>query len=508
MKFADFTEKLIERWPVCGLAGRRRIETTVREITADNVKEVVGNALAIHSVNAGEITYLYNYYKGIQDIQFKKKVVRTEINNRVCVNRANEIVTFKTAYFLSEPIQYISHGGNQKVSKEVYKLNEYMRAVNKEARDKEIVDWMHICGIGERFVFQEKNWDPQSSGSPFDVYTIDPRDAFVIYSARIGKKPLAGVILQTDDEGNPYATVYTKDKVFEVTDDMVTEAPHVLGGVPLIEYENNSARMGAFESVISILNNINTLESSAVDAIEDFVNGFDVFQNCEINDGDYSKLSIGGNAVMVKTTVPGMEAKVYRVTSEISQSGVQSRVDDLTDAYLTICGMPNRNGGSSTSDTGTAVIFRDGFAEAESRAADTQILFKRSEMEFDKIVLNICRTRNALRLNIGEIEPDFPRAKLSNLQTKVQVLCEMLNQPKIHPKYAFSTCGVFDDSEEAYRVSAEHYEEYLADKEETLLKEAQRETAETIRDGGQGDQATDEEDGQAVGANAEQPSEG
>ena len=51
-----------------------------------------------------------------------------------------------------------------------------------------------------------------------------------------------------------------------------------------------------------------------------------------------------------------MEAKVYRIASELNQTNTQTIVDDLEDAYLTICGMPNRNGGSSTSDTGQAVF--------------------------------------------------------------------------------------------------------------------------------------------------------
>ena len=41
-----------------------------------------------------------------------------------------------------------------------------------------------------------------------------------------------------------------------------------------------------------------------------------------------------------------MEAKVYRIASELNQTNTQTIVDDLQDAYLTICGMPNRNGGS------------------------------------------------------------------------------------------------------------------------------------------------------------------
>ena len=57
------------RFPTEGLTGRIKIKTPVREITKDNVREVLEKALALHAINAGQITYLYEYYKGNQDIR-------------------------------------------------------------------------------------------------------------------------------------------------------------------------------------------------------------------------------------------------------------------------------------------------------------------------------------------------------------------------------------------------------------------------------------------------------
>lgn len=466
----NYIVRQIDKLPKECLTGRRKIKTYKSKITDDNVLEILEQSLAVHSVNAAEIDYLWRYYKGEQDIRFKEKYVRENINEKVTVNRANEIVTFKSAFFLNEPIQYVSHGGDDRIFALVNQLNEYMRKADKESCDKSIVDWMHICGVGERLALRPD--DTEEPDAPFAIFSLDPRKAYVIYHDGIGEKPLAGVILGIDEDGKNYADVYTKDKHYLIKgDDVTVLSTPQYGGIPLVEYCNNDARMGVFESVISILNNINLLESNAIDSIEDFVNGFDVFQNCEIEDGSYSELSIGGKAVKIKTVVQGMEAKVYRVSSEINQSGVQSRVDDLTDAYLEICGMPNRNGGSSTSDTGAAVLLRDGWSEAASRAAETEVMFRKSEKQFDRIVLNICRNQRIEVPDLSQFEPEFPRGNLANMQSKVQVLCEMLNNPKIHPKYAFTVSGLFDDAEEAYKVSAEYYEEYQEAQEQKIQKE-------------------------------------
>lgn len=470
MLLENYAVKSISHWPVAGLIGRRKIKTTARKIDESNIRDVLSEALAEHQVNAGEIQYLWDVYRGKQDIQYKEKYVRESINNKVTVNRANEIVTFKTSFLLNEPITYISHGEDK--SEKIKDLNEFMRAEDKESKDKEIVDWMHICGLAERLVLP----DDVPDGAPYRVYTLDPREAFVIYSAGIGNEPMAGVILQMDEEKQWYATVYTANQCFTVTKDSVTAEGHILGGIPLVEYENNTARMGAFEAVLPILNAINQLESDAVDSVQDFVNGFDVFQNCDIDNGTYASLGIGGQAVKVKTVTQGMEAKVYRVASELSQSGVQQRVDDLTDSYLTICGMPNRNGGSSTSDTGQAVIFRDGWSEAESRAKDTEKLYIRSERQFLRIVLTICDATEPLGLELKDIGVNFARKSLNNLQSRFQCFMEGLGNSWVHPLDVYNAFGdIFGDKTAAYQRAVKWHDEQEAKNEERLDKELDNE---------------------------------
>ena len=468
----------ISCWPDDGLHGRHVAYTDRKTITPENVADVVGKAMVIHMRNVAETEYLYGYYRGRQDIRLKEKVVRPEINNKVMVNRANEIVTFKTAYLLGEPLQYVSNGGDDTVSAKVNRLNEFMRSESKDTKDKEIADWMHICGVGVRMVLPDE--EGEEDGSPVCIYTLDPRDAFVIYYSGVGHKPLAGVLRQWDEEGKPYQCVYTREWYFEIAGgEIKKQEARTIPYIPVIEYPNNDARMGAFEVVLPLLNAINTVESNRVDSIQDFVNAFDVFQNCEIDKNAYKSLSSGGMAVEIKGQ-PGMEAKVYRIASELNQTNTQTLVDDLYDTALTICGMPNRNGGSSTSDTGTAVIYRDGFAEAESRAKDTEKTFIRSEREFLRIVLYICRNTADLDLQLSDIKPEFTRKNLSNVQSKVQVLCEMLNNSKIHPKLAFQTCGVFGDSEEAYRISQEFYEEQQAALTRSLREEVNANSGGTV----------------------------
>lgn len=470
------------------LHGRRIATVPYTEITRENVVSALALTEPVYKKNAAEIDYLYKYYCGDQTILGKTKEVRPETNNIVLVNRANEIVTFKTAYLLNEPLQYISHGADDGVSEQVNRLNELMRMEDKSSQDKEIVDWMHIAGVGVRFVYPDPDYE--QDGAPFYIATLDPRTAYVIYGGSIRKKAIAGVIHIKDEDGNPFVYVYTQSTRFTVKDGTVTdEEPFPdLTRPPVIEYAANMPRLGAFEIVILILDAINRLESDSVDNVQDFVNAFDVFHNCEIGEA-YKDLNSGGKAIEIKTTVPGMDAKVYRVTSEINQGGVQTRIDDLTSSYLEICGMPSRSGnreGASTSDNVGSILYRNGWSESESRAKDTEKYFARSERDLLRVVLQICRnTIPDLKLELSDVEVNFARKSLSNMQSKIQGLIQLLENDYVHNHSAFQVFGdVFGDAEEAYRMGMEWHNQVHAEEEtdieaelENARKQAQQTTA-------------------------------
>ena len=139
-------------------------------------------------------------------------------------------------------------------------------------------------------------------------------------------------------------------------------------------------------------------------------------------------------------------------------------VDYLYQTVLTICGIPNRNGGSSTSDTGSAVLLRDGWSLAESRAKDSELMFKKAEKNVLKLVLNICRNiegtpDEVCALSLKDIDIHFTRRNYENIQSKSQVLVAMLGNNKIHPLDAYTSCGLFIDPERAYARGMEYYEE-------------------------------------------------
>ena len=438
--------------------GRRVITTDVAEITANNVVEVLEEAMKLHEKNRSEIDYLWKYYKGEQPILQRTKTVRPEICNRIVENRANEIVSFKVGYLCGEPIQYVGRSSEEAITTGVGTLNEYMFLADKPALDQEVVEWGMICGTAYRMVLANDAYEAESDEAPFDMFTLDPRDSFVVYSNDVKRRRMMGVKYNTDVYGSKTFSVYTDKLYFTIKDGKVLEvASNPLGTVNVFEYPANNSRLGSFEIVLPLLDAINNIESNRMDGIEQFVQAFVKFINCDITKEDFEALKDLG-AIKVKSS-DGQQADVDIVTNELNQQQTQTLKDDAYQAVLTICGMPNRNGGSSTSDTGSAVLLRDGWSLAESRAKDSELMFKRSEKEVLRLVLKLCEGLADLKLRLKDIDMKFTRRNYDNIQSKSQVLVAMLQQPKIHPLLAFTHCGLFSDPESAYTMSNEYYEE-------------------------------------------------
>jgi SPP1 family phage portal protein len=441
--------------------GRRVITTDVEEITAGNVLDVLNKAMQVHEQNRGEMEYLWNYFRGNQPILTRKKTVRPEICNRIVENRANEIVSFKVGYLCGEPIQYVGRNSDESISDGISTLNEYMFLVDKAALDREVVEWQMIVGTANRMVLENADYEQDSDDAPFEMYTLDPRDSFVVYSTDVKRRRMMGVKYSTDEFGTKTYSIYTDRQCFLVVGDQLNEtSDHALGTVPIFEYPANNARLGSFEIVLPLLDSINNIESNRMDGVEQFIQAFVKFVNCDISKDDFLALKDLG-AIKVKS-VDGQQADVGIVANELDQQQTQTLKEDAYKAILSICGLPSMSDGStSDSSNNGAVILKNGWQGAETRAKDSELMFKRSEKEVLRLVLKVCGTLADLKLKLKDIDMKFTRRNYDNIQSKSQVLVSMLQQPKIHPLLAFTHCGLFSDPESAYTMSDEYHNEQM-----------------------------------------------
>lgn len=465
------------------LFGRRRIYASSDVITAENVVAEVNNALLPHMANMKDEEYLYWYRRGKQPILERVKEIRPEINSKITENDADEIVTFKDGYFLTKPASYISLKEDTGVTDKVKELNEYVRLSGKYEADNDLVDWFHTVGLGVLFV--EPNDD---SEIPFNVYSLDPRSSFVVYSMRPGNKPVMGINIVVQNKAL-VIDVFTKSQKFtlkgrplndteltygyspDVTALELIGEPeaNVIGEIPIVEYAYNKLRMGAFENVLSLLDSINEIQSNREDGIRQFIQSLMILYNCELDEGTTANSIRKDGYIQLKNTGEN-KADVKILSEQLDQSQTQVTLNDLREQVFKIAGVPfTKDIGGSTSDTGSAVYLRNGWTTADTHARNTEDEYKKANAYFDAVILAILKKRNGFSLKRSDFEVKIVRNDVSNLLVKTQAAMNM-KELGFAPALAFERSGLSSDPLTDVEVSKEYIDKaWNTEKEEPVI---------------------------------------
>jgi SPP1 family phage portal protein len=478
------------------LCGRLDIFSSVDEINADTVVAEVNSAITFHNTNLISEEYLYWYRRGLQPILNRTKDRNTYVLTKCIENHAQEICAFKSGYFLQQPATYVSR--RKGVQGKIDKLNEYVYRSGKYEVDNKVADWFHTVGKGVLYIKETFDKD-----IPFRCYSLDPRSAFVVKSMQPGNEPLYGVNIVTRNQV-AYIDAYTNEYIYRLsggyTGQKTTAFPNYqtlalhldrvernpLGHIPIIEYRYDSVNMGAFESVISLLDCINQVQSGRIDGVEQFIQSVIVAVNCQFEEGTTAD-EIKKQGMILLSSIGENKADFKILSEELNQDQTQTLVDNLYDQVLRICSMPSTTkGGRSTSDTGSAVIFRDGWEQAASACRNTEDLWKQSDQYFREIVLDILERRGLLKnLSMVDFDVNFVRAETANIQSKAQAFQTLLSAG-LHPELAAKKSGVSNDPVSDIRMSEPYLKMIWGD---PTVADKTEET-----DGGEGEAVIIEED--------------
>ena len=490
----------LERKPVIrnDMYGRLDIYSTYDEIDEGSLVNELNSALVYHIKNMLQEEFLYWYTRGVQPILNRKKEIREDILNIVQVNTAAEIVDFKNGYLLQKPCAYTAR--RKGVQTKLKKLNEYLYRSGKAEADNKVADWFHRVGKGVLFV--EPNDDVDR---PFKAYALDPRSAFVVYSLKPGNKPIMGVNFVTTEDGKALFDVFTEDMVYHLSggfkgkmispekghDFLATAVsiessePNVLGRIPIIEYRYNSVNTAAFELAIPLLDELSNLASNACDGVEQFIQSLAIAVNCEFPEN--TTITDIRKAGMIALRSVGENKADFKVLSEqLDQTQTKVLMDSLREEVLRICAMPNRSNGGSTYDTtGAAILASYGWYQADCSARNTEDLFRESNKQFDRIILEILKRKGLLDIDLNDFELNFPHGETANIQSKAQAF-QTLMAAGLHPELAAEKSGISSDPVKDMKMSEQYLKMIWGDPSKAVEAEQ--------TDGGQGEAVIVEED--------------
>lgn len=434
---------------VKGCYGRKIAYTDVETITDENIVKVIGNCIGAFYYNKTVIEYLWNYYKGDQPVLYRTKVSNEDICNSIVENHSYEIVQFKVGQTYGEPIQFVSRKEDDATNKAVDTLNDYMENANKQEKDIKAGEWQSATGTSFKAA-QFSNGD-----IPFRIVAPTPMNTFVIYN-RGTEEPILSVQELKDENGKSYKQCYTDTHECKIVNSQVVDWKlHAFGGNPIVEFPNNHERISDIEIVISMLDAINNMQSNRMDGIEQFVQSWIKFVNCDIDEEQFEKMKMS-HALVVKSINKDNKSDVDVMDRELNQTQAQVAKEDVWDNALSILAIPNKQGNTG-GDTQGAVELRNGWDFSKTRAKLKDPIVKSCEKRLAKVVLNIIRIKDHdLGISVRDFDVQINHSPQDNMYTKAQTL-QLLLQSGIHPLIAVRTVGLWGDSEKTYLQSKPYF---------------------------------------------------
>ena len=483
--------------------GRIKIYTDAEDITKDNVLEIFNTAYSLHQYNAIKEDALFSYERGKQAILDRTKKSRPDINEKVVINKASQIVDVHVGYCFGNPITYVQRGKVEDDERKpettpdedntyIAMINKMMAEQSKAKRDIELARDYMICGVGYQMVWKnEKSYQY----SPFKITTLNPRTTFVVYKNDAFRDPIMGCTYIVHADGSVTATMYTANKCFKlskyVTDDNtyagLTETPNILGEIPIVEFEHTD-RMGVFEKVIPILDAINNLNSDRLNDVEQYVQSLLWLNNCDIDD-EKIKLFEEMGVIATKTNGERGEAKITYLSQPLNQTEQETFANSLYRQVEEITSTPSWQEASGGSTTG-AMQLSNGWQSLELSAKAVEQAFVEPENQILRLVAKVIELDNRKYTNIknvdvSDIEPHFTRNKNYDLVSKANALATLLNSG-VDGLWAFQTVGLFSDSEQAWIDSKEIIEKVQEKMAKDEPKQVAQNNADTDKEGNGG----------------------
>lgn len=269
---------------------KRSEDIIFNEDKSINEKALI-SCLKEHTESIYKFTTLKDLYDGKHAILKRSKVQTDLANNKLMINHAEYITDFATAYFMGNPIKYTFPEEETRTDDD--SLLQAFRKANITQVDTELARDLSIFGIGIEYVYQDKEGNTKSTN-------LDPRTAFLIVDDTVEENTLIGVhrIKKRDEDNREIGEVLKviTDEIVYIYDyrdgnvSLINTETNIFNQVPMIEYWNKVNQKGDFESVVSLINAYNLLQSDRVNDKEQYVDSLLVLYGTLAGDNSEEKL--------------------------------------------------------------------------------------------------------------------------------------------------------------------------------------------------------------------------
>lgn len=469
--------------------GRIKIYTDVKEITKDNVIQVLSTAMTKHETNRTQIRNLINFEKGNQPLK-REKSVRKDIDIKSISNLAHQITEFWLGYFWGNHMAFVQKSdkhpkGSSPTDSDsaITLLNEMYDAEDMESKDQQLAYYLEVCGICPQLIDIKRI--PDEEGAVFDLVTLNPLYAFVVYSSDAYERPVMGVSYSEDENGSKIFTCITDDAIYEIRDmvEIVNgtkfrEGKKIADGkdgiqtnpfdrVNIIEFERSTDRTGVFERQLDELNALNILESDLCNDVSQTTQANWWGNDIELDTDDNGEVKgpQAGQWILTKTNGNGKQPNIKGLVLNYDYAGVLANIQAKHDGILERTFTPKQTEQSGGSTTG-ATSLSSGWTATEAVACKQAAIIKRGFKERNRLALIAIKKSPVtdpesplLKLKNSDIEIRPIRQKSYDMATKINSLATMV-QNFVHPRVAMEAIDFFPNLAEAVEDSVPKMLEY------------------------------------------------
>lgn len=265
------------------------------EVTIENIKKLIDK----HKTQLGRYEKLEAMYYGEMAIHDLKKKDSWKPDNRVAASFPKYAVDTFMGYFIGKPVK-IKHFNDQINEK----LVEFNNINNIEDKNFELGKWACIYGSSIELLYQTEKTKTRTTA-------LKPTEAFIVWDETIEPQPLYGIRYGVNDRDELVGAFYTRNEYYEFKGDSLLEAQnHPFGSVPMIEYVHNTERMGIFEPVIPIIDQLNKAISEKANDVDYFAEAYLAFIGGEADFSDEQLKDIRENRVITYKGDPSSTSSV------------------------------------------------------------------------------------------------------------------------------------------------------------------------------------------------------
>lgn len=390
------------------------------------------------------------HYNKLYAYMMNEAVVSRQAPHQILAvtNFARYISKTNVGYLLGNPVQYLAS--------EQYNIDAITDLYRKQTISKldvELAKDASVFGHAFERIYTDENSESWST-------RVDPRNVILVYDDTVKhEKMFAIVYVPSYDEkgevvnGQFEATILTPTTVMERTlkngelignDDFV----HSFGEVPIIEYPNDSDRVGDFEPVISLIDAYNILQSDRVidrerlvDAILAFYGSdFDEKQRKELKDSRMiANLPEGSKIEYVIKNIDEADADVLRQTIATDIHKI-SMTPDMSDEKFA--------GNSS----GVAILYK--LLAFEQHIKDKERYFEDSLMDRFRIYNHFLNTKSTMPIiPTEEIDAVFKRALPQNDLETSQMINNLVGSGIVDKETLAAQLSFVQDAKETVELA-------------------------------------------------------